>query len=76
MAELSDEDLALLEAIKELKIESKSDLQQYVQQVRTAETRTIVREPKLTYNYPRISLFFGEPGKGEVVSYRTWMYTG
>jgi len=46
MAELSDEDLALLEAIKELKIESKSDLQQYVQQVRTAETRTIVREPK------------------------------
>lgn len=71
---ISQESKTLLEALKKMKIETVSDFEHFLQKEKEKSASTSnVKETKEATKYPRISLFFGETGKGEV-SYRTWRY--
>ena len=73
MAEADEKSAALLEAMKKLNIESVADFKIYMGLREKEVLDTSSKEVKETTKYPRISLLFGEKGKGEV-SYRTWRY--
>lgn len=75
MAQVTEEEKELLEAMKVHKIETKSDFEQFIQAQNPASppSGAVPKFEAPSVKFPRISLFFGEPGKGEV-TYRTWRY--
>lgn len=82
--EVTDKDLKLLQAFKEIggtsDIETKEDLINYIKHVGTGlsgvKAGSALPASSMTEHgvkFPRISLFYGESGKGEV-NYLTWRY--
>lgn len=63
---VSVEQRGLLLALEKMKIETPEQLEEQLHQ-KVKEEKTVLGK------YPRISLFYGEPNKGEV-NYRTWRY--
>lgn len=61
---ISPDDKALLEAVKSIHLETKEDFDKFVKHKLVSQS---IAQP------PRVSFFYGEPGKGEV-SYPSWRY--
>jgi len=76
MAEiLSEEQKALLGALEKLRVSTPEELETLIRNGAAEQKEIVSKEEKLRDHgkYPRISLFYGEQGKGDV-NYRTWRY--
>jgi len=76
MAEtLTEEQKALLGALEKLRVSTPEELETLVRNGAAEQKEIVIKEEKVRDpgKYPRISLFYGEQGKGEV-NYRTWRY--
>ena len=76
MAEgLTEEQKALLGALEKFRVSTPEDLENLLKNAAAEQKEVVIKEEKVRDpgKYPRISLFYGEKGKGEV-NYRTWRY--
>jgi hypothetical protein len=72
MEGISAKDKGLLAVLQKLKIDTPEDLEKALEfKGGVVKEKVYVEKSSSSGKYPRISLFYGEPGKGEV-SYRTW----
>ena len=74
MEAITAEDKGLLDALHKLKIATPEELEKTLEsKAEIIKEKVYVEKSNTSGKYPRISLFYGEPSKGEV-SYRTWQY--
>ncbi|KAH3876242.1 hypothetical protein DPMN_000079 [Dreissena polymorpha] len=68
---ISEEEIALLKVLKKMKLDDPEQLEDVLTKKSMKQEEKYQEKDSL--KFPRISLFYGEPGKGEV-SYRAWRY--